>query len=101
MATAVHPEITREINLLLTRILAEQPKTGNVDLEAVELALGASWHQAGAMALTAWLQCDAPSANERQMPWAGGHPARSVGFALQVPANHGGGSSMLAALLSW
>jgi hypothetical protein len=51
-----------------------------MDFEAVELALRASLHQAGAMALTALLQFDAPSANERQMPCACGHRARYVGL---------------------
>jgi hypothetical protein len=50
-AAAVHQEFTREINVLLTRIIAERHKTGDMDLEAVELALRASLHQAGAGAL--------------------------------------------------
>ena len=62
-AVAVHQEITREINLLLSRIFAERHKTGNMDLEAVELGLRGSLHQAGAMALTALLQFDAPGTN--------------------------------------
>jgi len=66
--------------LLLIRIFAEQHKTGNMDLEAVELALRASLHQAGAMALTALLHFDAPSAKERQRSCACGHPARYVGL---------------------
>jgi hypothetical protein len=52
-AAAVHQEITREINRLPTRIFARRHKTGDMDLEAVELALRASLHQAGTMALTA------------------------------------------------
>ena len=51
-----------------------------MDLEAVELALRASLHQAGATALTALLHFDAPSVNERQRPCACGHAAKYVGL---------------------
>ena len=51
-----------------------------MDLEAVELALRASLHQAGATALTALLQFDPPSAGERQLPCSCGHTAKYVGL---------------------
>lgn len=79
-AAAIHQEITREINLLLTRIFAERHQSGNMDLEAVELGLRASLHQAGATALTALLQFDPPSAGERQLPCLCGHTAKYVGL---------------------
>ena len=79
-AAAVHQEITREINLLLARVFAERHKTGAMDLEAIELALRASLHQAGATALTALLQFDPPSPNQRQLPCACGHTASYVGL---------------------
>ena len=77
-AVAIHQEITREINLLLARIFAERRKTGDMDLEAIELALRASLHQAGATALTALLQFDPPGAEQRQLPCSCGHTARYV-----------------------
>lgn len=79
-AAAVHQEITREINLLLTRIFAERHKSGDIDLEAVELALRASLHEVGGTALTALLQFDPPSATERQLPCPCGHTAKYVGL---------------------
>jgi hypothetical protein len=75
-AVAIHQEITREINLLLARIFAERRKTGEMDLEAIELALRASLHQAGATALTALLQFDPPCAEQRQLSCSCGHTAR-------------------------
>ena len=78
-AAAVHQEITREENLLLTRLFAERHKTGNMDLEAVELAFRASLHQAGATSLTALLQFD-PTNGETYMAFPGGYL-----LALNVP----------------
>lgn len=49
-----------------------------MDLEAVELALRTSLHQAGATALTALLQFDAPSAEQRQLPCPCGDTAGYV-----------------------
>ena len=49
-----------------------------MDLEAVELALRTSLHQAGATALTALLRFDAPSAEQRQLPCPCGDTARYV-----------------------
>jgi hypothetical protein len=66
--------------LLLARVFAERHKTGAMDLEAIELALRASLHQAGATALTALLQFDPPSPNQRQLPCACGHTASYVGL---------------------
>ena len=66
--------------MLLTRIFVERHKTGDLDLEAVELALRASLHQAGATALTALLQFDPPRGNEQQLPCPCGHFAKYVGL---------------------
>lgn len=68
------------MNLLLTRIFAGRHKTGDLDLEAVELALRASLHQAGATVLTALLQFDPPGDQERQLPCPCGHKAKYVGL---------------------
>lgn len=77
-AAALHQEVTREINLLLHRVFAERHKTGDIDLEAVELALRASLHQAGATALSALLKFDAPGCDQRQLSCPCGHSARYV-----------------------
>src|SRR5207247_8389981 len=46
------------------------------DLEAVESALRAALHQAGAAALTELLQFEAPAADQRQLPCRCGHHAQ-------------------------
>jgi hypothetical protein len=51
-----------------------------MDLEAVELALRASLHQAGATALTGLLQFDPPSTSEGQLPCPCGDTAKYVGL---------------------
>ena len=50
-------------------------KTGRWELEALEMALRAAMHRAGAAALTALLQFPAPAADLRNMPCACGHQA--------------------------
>jgi hypothetical protein len=47
--------VGREINQLLGRIFAQRHKDGRTDLEAIETAVRATVHQAGAAALTALL----------------------------------------------
>jgi hypothetical protein len=49
-----------------------------MDLQAVELALCASRHQARTTALTALLAFDPPRWEQRQLPCACGHTARYV-----------------------
>ena len=51
-AAAVHQEITRELDTLLPRIFAEQRKTCDLDIEAVEWALRTALHAAGAAGVT-------------------------------------------------
>lgn len=58
--TAVHQEITREIDTLLPRIFAEQRKSGGLDTEAVELAFRAALHAAGAAGLSQLLREPGP-----------------------------------------
>lgn len=55
-AAAIHQEIAREIDTLLGLIFAERRKTAAVDLEAVEMALRAALHQAGAASLSQLLR---------------------------------------------
>ena len=55
-AAAVHQEVTRELDALLPRIFTERHKTGDLDLEAVELALRTALHSAGAVGLSELLR---------------------------------------------
>jgi hypothetical protein len=66
-AAAIHQEITREVNLILSRIFAELRWGSRVDLEAVENAFRTGLHQAGASALTEVLQFAVPDAEHRQL----------------------------------
>jgi len=59
-AAAIHQEVTREIDTLLPRIFAERRKTGEWDVEAVELALRTALHAAGAAGLTELLRESGP-----------------------------------------
>jgi hypothetical protein len=79
-AAAIHQEIAREVNQLLGRIFAQRHNRGRTDLEAVESALRAALHQAGARALSALLQYQAPAPDQRQLPCACGHQAHYQGL---------------------
>lgn len=68
--------MTREVNQLLGRVFAQRRKDGRTDLEAVELALRATLHQAGVAALSELLQFEAPAADQRQSPCDCGHHAQ-------------------------
>ena len=68
--------MAREVNQLLCRVFAQRRKDGRTDLEAVESALRAALHQAGAAALTELLQLEAPAADQRQLPCRCGHHAQ-------------------------
>jgi hypothetical protein len=67
--------VAREVNQLLCRVFAQRRKDDRTDLEAVESALRAALHQAGAAALTELLQFEAPAADQRQLPCRCGHHA--------------------------
>jgi hypothetical protein len=75
-ADAIHQEITRELNNLLTRILSERHKTGHFDLEAVEMAMRSAMHQAGAATLTELLQGSVPPADRRSIACPCGQQAQ-------------------------
>jgi hypothetical protein len=79
-AAAIHQEVAREVNQLLGRIFAQRRKSGRTDLEAVESALRAALHQAGASALSALLRYQAPAPEQRQLPCACGHQAQYQGL---------------------
>ncbi len=68
--------MTREVNQFLSRVFAQRRKDGRTDLEAVESALRAALHQAGAAALTELLKFEAPPAEQRQLPCRCGHHAQ-------------------------
>ena len=68
--------MAREVNQLLCRVFAQRHKDGRTDLEAVESALRAALHQAGAAALSELLQFAAPAADQRQLPCRCGHHAQ-------------------------
>src|SRR6267142_2362888 len=72
-AAEVHREVAREIDSLLQRIFAERRRTGGLDLEAVEMAIRATMHQAGAAGLTQLLTEEAPA--QRHIPCACGGTA--------------------------
>jgi hypothetical protein len=68
--------VAREVNQLLCRVFAQRHKDGRTDLEAVESAMRAALHQAGAVALSELLQFAAPAADQRQLPCRCGHHAQ-------------------------
>jgi hypothetical protein len=74
-AAAIHQEIAREVNQLLSRIFAERHNNGRTELEAVENALRAALHQAGASALSELLQFQVPAPDQRLLPCPCGHYA--------------------------
>src|SRR5207248_7976824 len=75
-ATAIHQEVTREVNRFLSLVFAQRHKDGRTDLEAVESALRAALHQAGAAVLAELLKFEAPTAEQRQLPCPCGHHAQ-------------------------
>jgi hypothetical protein len=64
------------MSALLRLVFEEQRKTGRLDLEAVEMALRAAMHRAGAAALTQLLRWEPPDADHREVPCGCGHTAR-------------------------
>ena len=64
------------MNQLLCRIFAQRRNSGSTDLEAIESALRAALHQAGAGALGELLQFEAPTADQGRLPCACGHQAQ-------------------------
>ena len=68
--------MAREVNRFLHRVFAQRRKNGRTDLEAVESALRAALHQAGAAALSELLQFETPAVEQRQWPCDCGHHAQ-------------------------
>jgi hypothetical protein len=63
---------------LLKRIFYERQNSGGLDLEAVEMAVRCSVHQAGSAVLSQLLEFDPPISEHRQLPCSCGHTARYV-----------------------
>jgi hypothetical protein len=61
---------------LLRLVFQDLRKSGSLDLEAVEMAMRAAMHQAGAAALSQLLRCDAPGPDKREIPCHCGQKAR-------------------------
>jgi hypothetical protein len=74
-AAAIHQEITREIDTLLTRVFAARHTTGQLDLEAIEMLVRSAMHHAGANALTELLRFPTPTAEQRTVSCACGQQA--------------------------
>jgi hypothetical protein len=72
----IRQEVEREVSTLLRLVFEDQHKTGRLDLEAVEMAMRAAMHQAGAAALSHLLRCDPPDPDKREIPCRCGQKAR-------------------------
>jgi hypothetical protein len=62
------------------RIFADRHRTGQLDLEAVEMAIRSTVHQTGADAVTELLRFDPPDIDHRSLPCTCGHAAQYVGM---------------------
>jgi hypothetical protein len=62
------------------RIFADRRLTGQLDLEAVEMAIRSTVHQTGADAVTELLRFDPPDGDHRSLPCGCGHAAQYVGM---------------------
>ncbi len=72
-ADAIQQEVTREVEQLLRTIFTGMRKTGQLDLEAVEMPIRSAMRQAGASTLTELLRFPAP--NQRALPCPCGQQA--------------------------
>jgi len=69
-----------ELEHQFQRIFAERHRTGQLDLEAVEMAIRSTVHQTGATALTELLRFQPPNDDHRTVPCACGHAANYEGM---------------------
>jgi hypothetical protein len=72
-ADTIQQEVAREVAQLLGAIFTGLRKTGDLDLEAIEMLMRSAMHQAGATALTELLKFPAP--DQRTIPCACGQQA--------------------------
>jgi hypothetical protein len=70
--------VAREVEHLLGLVWRSGEPSGPLDLEAVEMAVRSSVHQAGSAVLSQLLEFDPPSSEHRQWPCSCGHTARYV-----------------------
>ena len=70
--------MAREVEHLLGLVLRAGDTVGPMDLEAVEMAVRSSMHQAGAAVLSQLLEFDPPGCEQRQLPCRCGHSAHYV-----------------------
>jgi hypothetical protein len=82
---------------LLDRVFAERRKRGGIDLEAVEMAIRAALHCAGAAALGQLLHYGPPAVDQRWLPCVCGQQAQYP--ADQAGVNGAGTHPHRAALL--
>src|ERR1039458_4414618 len=75
-AETIRQEVEREVSSLLRLVFQDQRKTARLDLEAVEMAMRAAMHRAGAAALRELLRADPPGPEEREIPCTCGQKAR-------------------------
>jgi hypothetical protein len=69
---AIQQEVAREVEQLLRTILTGLRKTGQLDLEAIEMSVRSAMHQAGAIAFSELLQFPVPEKRPPVCLWAGG-----------------------------
>ena len=77
-AEIIQQEVAREAEHLLQLLLGAGEQTAPLDLEAVEMAIRGSMHQAGAAVLSQLLEFPPPSSERRQRACACGASARYV-----------------------
>jgi hypothetical protein len=70
--------VAREVEHLLGLVWRDGEQSAPLDLEAVEMAVRGSVHQAGTAVLSQLLKFDPPSSEHRQLPCSCGHRARYV-----------------------
>ena len=68
----------------MSRVFTERQKEGRIDLEAVEMGLRTTLHQAGAAALGQLLEYPEPAVSQRQLPCPCGYTARYLELREKV-----------------
>jgi len=75
-AEIIQQEVAREVEHLLRLVSRAGDTAGPLDLEAVEMAVRSSMHQAGAAVLQQLMKFDPPRSEQRQVPCCCGHTAK-------------------------
>jgi hypothetical protein len=74
------PKSQRHVRASIPENLADRHRIGQLDLEAIELAIRSTVHQTGAEAITELLRFEPPDRDHRSLPCACGHAAQYVGM---------------------